>query len=407
MARRWTAEEELETARAMREAEARALELVRPFSEAKDALVKTSSRSEKTVAAHVDRLEAAVEAVYKAYRTHPTHGKTARQARSYVQVAREHRWNLAMSAKRIPRAEAKKHSLTEEDREDLYHVGIIGLMDAAKRFDPERGFRFTTYAAWWVRARMTRAITPYAVVMPPHLNEKRMRIRKAKRMLESMGSDWTMQDLVDESGMREEVIRKVLSVPMTTVYLDQSIDDDAMPGRETRLVEQMEDETLRDTDDVLSDHANEQWLTEALERLDPRERVIIEHFYGLQTGDSMSLSEAGRQIGISRERARQICASAIGKLQIIARRERRSHIIEQDSERKDPSRIFREDVLDAIDGTPMKIQDICTKICGDYTGKIRQRVYSHLARMRSEGIVVQEGSSRSATWRRIQIEVAE
>lgn len=397
---RWTAEQELEAARSMREAEAWAEENVRRFAIGRKILSERTNRKEQTCGAHIDRLEKAVDRVFDRYKNHPKHKLYAREAKRQMKIAQEHRWNLAMSAKRIPRAEAKKHAATEEDRQDLLQAGLIGLMDAAKRFDPTRKLRFATYAAWWVRARMTRALTPHAVIIPPHLNEKRMRLKKAISNLNGLGPEWSIEDLCEESGMGRDVVEYLISLPLTTVYLDQKTDEEAPLGRETRMVDTLADDQQEDTADTLSTHADLTWLQNALDQLPEREAKLLDLVYGISSGEPMSLAAAGKQVKLSRERVRQICRSAIQNLRSIAS-ERQNIDPDLLDYRGEAHRISSSDILEVLKQGPMQMQDICIKLTGHYDPRIRQRIYSHLSRLRDEGEVIQEGHSRSSQWRRI------
>jgi RNA polymerase sigma factor (sigma-70 family) len=383
----------------MREAEAWALENVSRFPAARRIIAERGKRTERTVGAAIDRLERAVDVVFKRFKNHPQHRLYAREAKRQMEIAQQYRWALAMSARRIPEAEARKHAANEEDRKDLLQAGLIGLMDAAKRFDPARGFRFATYAAWWVRARMTRALTPHAVTVPPHLNEKRMRLRKARAALEGMGTGWSIEDLARESGMPIETVEFLLRIPLTTVYLDQNTDDDAAIGRETRPIDALVDESQQDTADTLSSHADLQWLKGALDKISDREAKILDLVYGISSGRPMSLAAAGKRVNLSRERVRQICRSAIQNLRTMAveRQPVDPELIDYQGE---THRISSNDILEIIGDEPMQMQQICLELTGHYDPRIRQRIYSHLSRLRAQGVIVQEGHSRNSLWRR-------
>lgn len=397
---RWTAEQELRAARAMREAEAWAIENLRHFPVAKQILEERGNRTEKTIGAHIDRLERAVALIFDRYKNHPRYKIYAREAKRQLEIAQQHRWNLAMSARRIPEAEARKHATTEEDRQDLLQAGLIGLMDAAKRYDPARGYRFATYAAWWVRARMTRALNPHAVTVPPHLNEKRMRLRKAIAILETSGSDWSNSDLAQESGMPEETIEFLLQIPLTTVYLDQNTDDDAPLGRETRPIDALIDDTNPDTADALSMHSDLEWLREAMSGLPERQATILDLVYGITSGSPMSLAAAGKKVHLSRERVRQICRNAIQTLRTMANKRTSvdPELIDYQGQVPD---FTADDILDVICQQPMQMQQICLELTGHYTPHIRQRVYVQLSQLRNDGRVTQEGHSRHSLWRRV------
>jgi RNA polymerase sigma factor (sigma-70 family) len=188
---RLTAEEEKEIARLIRKAEdARVRTRDRRARRPRTILKPPPDRAERTRAGAVDRLEAAVEAVWKARQ-----GATPSSRRAPATPSprgprpRRLRWELAMSGRRIAHGEARKLAGPFMDEEDLVQEGYIGLLRAAKRFDPDRGIRFSTYARWWVRAQMTRAIdhTGRPVRLPGCAVEQTRNLRKAMKRFEAAG----------------------------------------------------------------------------------------------------------------------------------------------------------------------------------------------------------------------------
>ena len=155
---RLTADEEKDLARQIRKAERAALEAIDGIECAMEIVNKKPERHEKTRAAAVDRLEAAVEAVWKASNEEPDFKQPGRKAKTAWAQSEALRWRLAMSGRRIAHGEARKLAGPFMDEEDLVQEGYIGLLRAAKRFDPDRDIRFSTDARWWVRAQMTAAI---------------------------------------------------------------------------------------------------------------------------------------------------------------------------------------------------------------------------------------------------------
>ena len=145
-------------ARDIRSAEQLALDAVSGIPETDSILQQRPQRVERTRAGAVDRLEAAVKELQRLSRANKEDldlKKLARKARRHWGTAEELRWNLAMSGRRIAHGEARKLAGPFMDEEDLIQEGYIGLLRAAKRFDPDRGIRFSTYARWWVHAQMT------------------------------------------------------------------------------------------------------------------------------------------------------------------------------------------------------------------------------------------------------------
>ncbi|MEO0603368.1 MAG: sigma-70 family RNA polymerase sigma factor, partial [Myxococcota bacterium] len=189
-------------------------------------MTRKPKRAERTRAGMVDRLEEAVYEVWKQFRNHPKHKLSARTAKQAWAEAEAVRWELAMSGRRIAHGEARKLAGPFMDEADLVQEGYIGLLRAAKRFDPDRGIRFSTYARWWVRAQMTRAIdhTGRPVRLPGCAVEQTRNLRKAIKRFEDLGADYTVSDLADEVGIDKKRAEFLLSQGQT-VSLDQPVDD--------------------------------------------------------------------------------------------------------------------------------------------------------------------------------------
>ena len=227
---RLSAEEEKSMARKIRRAEQSAREAVAGIPEADEILMRRPDRAERTRAGAVDRLEEAVKAVAKASKKDPDYVPYSRQAVSAWAEAEALRWRLAMSGRRIAHGEARKLAGPFMDEEDLVQEGYIGLLRAAKRFDPDRGIRFSTYARWWVRAQMTRAIdhTGRPVRLPGCAVEQTRNLRKAMKRFESAGVDYSTADLASEVGIDKERAELLLSQG-NTISLEQPVDDGPRP----------------------------------------------------------------------------------------------------------------------------------------------------------------------------------
>ena len=155
---RITVEEERDLARRIRAAEREARAAIAGIDPAEDILRRRPTRNERTRAGAIDRLVEAVAACEDEAKVDPEVRKYVNQAKGHLAEAESLRWELAMSARRIARGEARKLACSLLGEEDLEQEGFVGLLRAAKRFDPDRGIRFSTYARWWVRAQMTRAL---------------------------------------------------------------------------------------------------------------------------------------------------------------------------------------------------------------------------------------------------------
>lgn len=310
---RLTAEEEKDLARMIHVAEARSRNAVANLDIAKEHLEQSPERIERTRAGEVDRLEAAVDAVWKAYRHDPNRKQLARDAKSAWAEAENHRWRLAMSGRRIAHGEARKLAGLLMDEEDLVQEGYIGLLRAAKRFDPDRGIRFSTYARWWVRAQMTRAIdhTSRPVRLPGCAVEQTRNLRKAMKIFESSGVAYTTADLAAEVGIETERADLLLSQGQT-VSLDQPMDEGPRPRSLDRF---LSDEDAPQPDgEAINTQELERMHNAFDQALSERHRFVLARRYGLDDGEFRTLSEVGKEMNLSRERVRQIEREALIRL---------------------------------------------------------------------------------------------
>lgn len=310
---RLTAMEEKQLARKIRAAEFRAREAIRDVPMAETELAKQPKRVERTRAGEVDRLESAIEATWKASREDSSIRDQARRAKQAWAEAEAIRWQLAMSGRRIAHGEARKLAGPFMDEADLVQEGYIGLLRAAKRFDPDRDIRFSTYARWWVRAQMTRAIdhTGRPVRLPGCAVEQTRNLRKAIKRFEDMGVDFKVSDLANEVGVDKKRAEFLLSQGQT-VSLDQPVDE----GPRSRSLEHfLADEQAVHPDDEAVNTQEIQRMLEAFDQvLTERHRYVLTRRYGLEDNQFRTLSQVGKGMNLSRERVRQIEREALIRL---------------------------------------------------------------------------------------------
>lgn len=310
---RLTAEDERDIARAIRGAENRAVAALSGLEFAAEIIGRKPGRAERTRAGEVDRLEEAVESLWERSREEPELRERARKARQAWAEAEDLRWKLAMSGRRIAHGEARKLMGPFMAEEDLVQEGYIGLLRAAKRFDPDRGIRFSTYARWWVRAQMTRAIdhTGRPVRLPGCAVEQTRNLRKAMKRFEDSGLEYSVGDLAEEAGIDTDRATLLLAQGKT-VSLEEPVDDGPRPrSLEGFMVD--EDAVMPDGE-VINDQELDRMKNAFDLVLSDRQQYVLARRYGLDDSEYRTLSTVGKEMGLSRERVRQIEREALHRL---------------------------------------------------------------------------------------------
>ena len=203
---------------------------------------------------------------------------------------------------------------------DLIQEGNLGLMKAAEKFEPERGFKFSTYATWWIRQAITRSIADQArtIRIPVHMIETINKLNRISRqMLQEMGREPTPEELAERMLMPEDKIRKVLKIAKEPISMETPIGDD----EDSHLGDFIEDTTLELPLDSATTESLRAATHDVLAGLTAREAKVLRMRFGIDMNTDHTLEEVGKQFDVTRERIRQIEAKALRKLRHPSRSE--------------------------------------------------------------------------------------
>jgi RNA polymerase primary sigma factor len=213
---------------------------------------------------------------------------------------------------------AKKYQNQGVALADLINEGNLGLIRAAEKFDETRGVKFISYAVWWIRQAILQALAEQSRIVRVPLNRAGEIHRIGKRssaLVQELGREPTVGELAEGLEVNTDELYKTMSIAMAHLSLDAPL----VPGEDNKLLDYLPDENRSGPEQEAFENALRANVEEALATLKPREAMILRLYYGLDGEDAMTLEQIGEQLGVTRERVRQIKERALARLRHVSR----------------------------------------------------------------------------------------
>ncbi len=268
---------------------------------------------ERNIASRISELMSRLDDLKQRLATSPNDKALADEYRSVSEQAHSARETLITSNLRLVVSIAKGYQMRGVNLLDLIDEGNIGLIEAASRFDYRRGYRFSTYASWWIRQAIIKCLVDQSRVirLPIHmLNTIRRCYASARQLVQELGRDPNITELSEHSGIAKDKVESALQLAQGTSSLDTSLDED----KAGTVADSISDDKTLDPFIFAFNTTLRELLREVMCSLSQREQTVLQLRYGLNGEQPKTLEETGRILGITRERVRQIQEQALEKI---------------------------------------------------------------------------------------------